>query len=511
MQRSHQAFSRLPVFGVGVTLAAVMLSFITLFAASEKPLLVVLMLAAMLGVSLLLAVRERKQLLLHCYIVMLPISIGKTLLTGGDYYWQTLTINAADLALLPYLLAVMLEWIMAPKKVVRPVGATAALFYVAWMWITGLMAENAFGGMLAAVTLTKPVLLYFILANEIRTPRALRNVVLAFGAGLLLQFPIVIMQWLTGTGLSLSGARTASIGQTVAVGDVAAFRPPGLTRHPNELADYPLFLLPTAVLLLCAPKGTASRLAKMAAFILLGAGGAILVISLSRGAWIAGAGSLAFTFFMARRRGLMRSRHVRLAITGAVMAVAAVAIVYPAAIKRATGDDQRSTQVRLAMFEQALLIFRSNPIAGVGLGGYYTAAKSYIPPSFGKYSPALRQGITGNVVHNKYLLVLAEHGIVGLIVLLAVYATFFREWYRRKHWLDTGRSLLALGLTAALLAQLMFYMFEHFYFGFRTDALWLTLGILAVVYRQENDAAHALALSGTRGDEMRPVSGMRSP
>ncbi|MBC8088073.1 MAG: O-antigen ligase family protein, partial [Phycisphaerae bacterium] len=405
----------------------------------------------------------------------------------------TLSISAADLFLYPYLLFVLIEKHARHEGFHRPVGWLPALLYLMWMLLSALVADNTPGGMLAAFLLLKSVLVYVVLADQLTTPRRFNAVMIAFTAGLLIQLPIIASQWLSGTGLQVAGARSAAVGMRVTVGDASAFRPPGLMRHPNELADYPLFLLPTALLIILAGARLTNWKIRAAAWIVLITSAGVLIISLSRGAWIAGAAAFVALVVVGRRRGIVRQRHITQMVALGGVAVLAVMIVYPAAIDRITSDDQRSTQVRLAMFEQALMMIRAHPIAGIGLGGYFDAATQYVPTSFGNFSPALREGITGNVVHNKYLLILAEHGVIGLLIVLATYWSFFSRWLRTHVWSDPGRMIVALGLTMSLAAQLVFYLFEHFYFGFRTDALWLTFGLLAALYRMEARARPEIA------------------
>ena len=416
----------------------------------------------------------------------LPISINKTLWVAGTGYWQTFSISVADVFLYPYALFVLSEKLMRLQSFHKPVGWFPALLYVAWMWISAFGAANSVGGMLAAYTLTKSVLVYVLLADQLANARRFNAVLGAFAAGLLVQLPVIASQWLSGTGLQIAGARSAAVGMRVTVGDASAFRPPGLMRHPNELADYPLFLLPTALLIILAGARVTNWKIRAAAWVVLIAGCGVLILSLSRGAWIAGAVTLVALLIVGSKRGVIKRRLIKQMFVFGIVAFFAVMSLYPAAIKRITSDDQRSTQVRLAMFEQALLMIRSHPIMGIGLGGYFDAATEYVPVSFGNFSADLRAGITGNVVHNKFLLVLAEHGVIGLFIVLATYWAFFSRWLKRKQWSDDGRMIVALGLTASLLAQLVFYLFEHFYFGFRTEALWLTFGLLAALYRMEH-------------------------
>ncbi len=485
--------------GTWVLLSAVVLSTAIIAVLGGSELQLVLLFAALSVSATMFWLESVRGALLAGYLLTLPVSIAKTLFVAGEGYWQTLAVAPSDLFLIPYVGLVMSDVLQSRRPVQRPVGFRAAMVFLSWTWLSALTAENSLGGAMAALALTKAVVVYLCLALDVRSPRRLRLALVAFTGGLMLQAPIAVSQWLIRIPSGIAGARSAEIGTQISVGDAAAFRPAGLMRHPNELADYPLFLLPLVLLLIVDNGRGSSRSVRWTALMVGGVGGMLLLITLSRGAWIAGFVSLLWTVVIAARRGVLGLRQLKTLGVAAVAGVLLVLALYPTALRRLTEDDQRSTQVRLAMFEQAGLIIRHHPIIGVGLGGYYRAAHETIPRSFALFSPEMRQGVTDNVVHNKYLLTLAENGIPGLLTTIAVYLVFFREWHRQRTWADHGLELLALGLTAGLVAQLAFYMFEHFYFGFRTDALWVVFGLLAVTYQLNNRGLSFQASDRTKG------------
>src|SRR5262249_44784471 len=144
---------------------------------------------------------------------------------------------------------------------------------------------------------------------------------------------------------------------------------------------------------------------------LLVAGTGFLVLTLSRGSWIAFAVAAPFTLLLGWRRGIVPARHVRLATGGALVMLVTVGAAYPNAWKRLTYADNHSTQSRWLMLEQAKEIIESNPVLGVGLAGYRFAAMQIVPSSFGTVSKAFRLKIQEGYVHNAYLLQWAERGI----------------------------------------------------------------------------------------------------
>jgi len=138
------------------------------------------------------------------------------------------------------------------------------------------------------------------------------------------------------------------------------------------------------------------------------------------------------------------------------------------------------------MGQQALLIIRNHPITGVGLGGYTAAAQVYIPQSFSRVNPDFQQMVRKGVVHNKYLLQAAETGIVGLVLFVFMCVTFVRACFRVRRWRDPVHFAIGMGIAAALVGQLVFFLFDHFYVDNRMLLLWITFGVAAGVIRTQS-------------------------
>jgi len=78
-------------------------------------------------------------------------------------------------------------------------------------------------------------------------------------------------------------------------------------------------------------------------------------------------------------------------------------------------EAQGSTRQRYEVLQNAIRIIRDHPVVGVGLGAYGLA-------NF-RYNPALGTLDT----HNTYLHILAETGVLGLVLYLAIVASVIRS------------------------------------------------------------------------------------
>lgn len=115
---------------------------------------------------------------------------------------------------------------------------------------------------------------------------------------------------------------------------------------------------------------------------------------------------------------------------------------------------------RSELYDVAREMFESNPILGVGVGGY-----------FALFGSSTASGV--EYAHNIVLQVLAETGLIGFIfILLPVALILLRAAIRRPQSVE---SVGALGLTLVILVS---SMFSGGYYDFRYA--WLFLGILYV-------------------------------
>jgi O-antigen ligase len=275
-------------------------------------------------------------------------------------------------------------------------------------------------------------------------------------------------------GLSALGEFSLGLNQrgisVVQAGDVRWLRPYGLLPHPNMFAGaLVLGLLGAGVWML------SGRRALWLAGTLIALGGLwVLGLTFSRAAW-GGlvAGALVMLPFL--WRGRVWNRRLFISV-GALLGAAAlfVALYHPFLLARAGVNsesiEQRSISDRRVFTEFALRSIAEKPIEGVGIGNFPWRASFYLM----FYSYDLR----GDNVHNIYLSVWAELGLVGLALylgaLLAGLLAAARTLWRQP---DINGAAL-LGGTAALLAIGLLdhypYTLPHF-----QVALWGFLGAAA--------------------------------
>jgi O-antigen ligase len=140
--------------------------------------------------------------------------------------------------------------------------------------------------------------------------------------------------------------------------------------------------------------------------------------------------------------------------------------------------DDLSLLSRVVLWYTAWGLFLSSPLHGVGFGTF-----SFI---YEQYLPHLSDLEAGLQVHNIYLELLAETGILGFVSFFALVAAAFRE--ARHHLRSTGwlEHSLAFGVAGGTVAILVHSFFEHdIFWAPQTGGLfWILLAtIVAAPFR----------------------------
>jgi len=143
----------------------------------------------------------------------------------------------------------------------------------------------------------------------------------------------------------------------------------------------------------------------------------------------------------------------------------------------------------------ALLMFQSHPFGGVGLGNFQTVEPSYATQTVNL--TLVRQIVKEQlVVHNTYLQLLADLGLVGLGLFLAILALPLRLAGRALRRLELELNELEFhvrGLLAGTIGMLIAYAFLSAEFE---KPLWLVLGLLASVPALLRDDTSTEGLAG---------------
>lgn len=112
-------------------------------------------------------------------------------------------------------------------------------------------------------------------------------------------------------------------------------------------------------------------------------------------------------------------------------------------------EESSSMGVRMQFATTSLGLISAHPLLGVGTGGFEVAYRAAIPEG----------QVVSNNPHNQYLLTTVQLGLVGLVVLLTLFAVL---WHVSGHFDFTDR-LLAHGVLLAYLVGNLFnsFLYDH--------------------------------------------------
>lgn len=217
--------------------------------------------------------------------------------------------------------------------------------------------------------------------------------------------------------------------------------------HPVSYAEVLGLGLIAAAAYLARSAAPAGR--RRAAVLLLALAAAALVVSQTRGALLAMGAAYAATCLLE-----VRWRRYALAAGLVLCGVIAFWEIMPTggehgrSLRNLISTDSKKSQhrSRLALWDVALRVARDHPITGVGPGRYRQVFVVYHPDTLAG------EAAWGNA-HNIYLHQLAERGVPGLIVLLAVFYAFLLGAWREERARHDAWTLCAAAATAAFLAM----------------------------------------------------------
>lgn len=286
----------------------------------------------------------------------------------------------------------------------------------------------------------------------------------------------------------------------------------GTLGHPNLLGAYLVMAVPlTAWLALRARSGM-----ERAAWAIVGTIDlAVVVATLSRGAWIAvvGAGIAGAALLLRARSGapdlpesLQERRRVRFPATAALfitlLAVAAIPLFRaPIAQDIATRVRQiaslsaPTTQSRIYMWRAGLRMAHDHPLFGVGLDAFGSSFPRYNTAAFWQ----VEWGVTPTKAHSEPIQILATQGMVGGIsaLLVLLFAT-------RCIWQRTGRGGADARMGAAAAGATLVGFATQGLTGFTVVPLGALAAVLAgwlsteSVVAQEDPAEHGSRLHTER-------------
>jgi putative inorganic carbon (HCO3(-)) transporter len=338
-----------------------------------------------------------------------------------------------------------------------------ALFYIFWAIVSFFNTQHLMLSLFEVIRMIKLYLLFRVVASVTNTPREMGYVIGAILLGLLLQSAVGVGQYF---GVDLLG-----LGEGTVVGDIR--RISGTFNWPNTLGAY----LGTIIVLglsiwICKGAGKLGNLV----FLISMVGVLPLMMTFSRGSWISTAGGLMVVLFLGLIRGWIDSSIIpKLALL--LIPAALLSIIFADSIMARSQEE--TLDVRFLLNEVAFNMMYAHPALGVGINTFTEVMRAYDDNGiwFGFFEP----------VHNSFLLIGAEMGLIGLSIFLALILITLWEGFQAIQIENRFLSACSIGFVGGItalavsnLADVHLRSIDGIYALF-----WTFAGLIAAVRRMQ--------------------------
>lgn len=358
-----------------------------------------------------------------------------------------------------------------------PPGPILALApYMAVVSLSVIVADDIGLYARGLVLLGQMFLLYVYLIATVKTREDVRFVVGWLLCGLVCECVIIALS-ATGGDFAAGGLQVRKDTFEEDFGTASRFS--GTLGSPILAAAFLEMLLAPALGILGTTLGRSYKTLAVLGLIL---GSAALIGTGSRAGWLAATFSVSSAYYL-----LWRRRKLSAAVPVALFLVlSAVALVFHENIsRRLTDDDRGSARSRVPLMMMAWNIIGDRPVLGVGANNYTQALRSRTPEFGNEWL---------FTVHNQYLLVWAENGVVGLAAYLwFLLATLRRGWQGWKR-ADPVLAPLALGFTAAVMGQMLHMNVDIFATRPQVQLLCVVAALIGAISRMETRAQQSPSL-----------------
>lgn len=360
-----------------------------------------------------------------------------------------------------------------------------AILFFEMCLLTLLWAPRLDLATMQSIAMAKVLIMYWVIANHLREERDLRLICWALLAAVFLQSLIAVLQFGTGRTLGLDFLGEAYI--TSWEGG-KLWRVMGTLGHPNRLAMYLELLLPLCLGMFFVLRKSLLRFMAILTFAI---GFAALIMTGSRGGWIVTLVALVVFYSVMVLRRRVTPAQLAAPFLGAVAIIVLAVFLFSDIIeKRVMGDDYGSAMSRIPMIQIALNVISAHPVGGVGINNYQVVMQDYNDTIMGRGYLNIDRP-----VHNMYLLIAGESGLLGLVAFLSLLISVFVLLYRSSGLENRTVSIIAISLLCGFAAQSFHGMVDKHAPG--NYPLFYLMMALAVVlpFIQDSDAIEVVESS----------------
>jgi O-antigen ligase len=310
--------------------------------------------------------------------------------------------------------------------------------------------------------LAKLYLLSLIVANHVRSRRDIQDVIVALLIGLALQTVVSVLQYIGGFDFTIG---------TRVVGELR--RVSGTLGWPNTLGAY---IATSICVLLPLWMYGADRGFRIPIWVFLLAALFPFVWTLSRGAWNALLVGGAVSLLLGWHASLLKGRTTLNRLKAIGLSILVVSPLIAGSIIARLRNPLDTFNTRVQLNQVALNMIRAHPFLGVGINTFVDVMQHYDTTGITRDFP--------QPVHNVFLLIAAETGLVGLGLFISLLLAAFWEGLQAIKYNDRFLSAVAIGILSGLAVLMVSNLADV---HLRTNALyalfWLLIGLVVGVRR----------------------------
>ncbi|MFZ5569583.1 MAG: O-antigen ligase family protein [Thermodesulfobacteriota bacterium] len=398
-------------------------------------------------------------------------------------------VSAFDVFFLLAMGSWMLRAVLDHRLRIRLFPGISIPFLLVWIIaIPGVLRTTMPDIVMASViwTVFKNWLVFIYIANNIHVVGSIRQVVVLLLVVGMLQSLIGLAQYVTGgkLGLAMFGEAERSFFEMRA-GAGTVSRVAGTLGHPNKLAVFLNLLLQMNFALFFAGLSRRVKLALCIPFALMGL---TMLLTYSRGGWLGLAlgGTVVLYWCLAKNS---RNRLFSVVLMTVFLGIFLIVVIgsVQSVKRRLFEDDYGTAALRIPMSVVALNIIRHFPLTGVGLNNYTAVIERHDTTAMAVSYDFPRP------VHNEFLLIAAEQGLIGLGLFLVILAQMFIVLFRTARSPGAPfRSWVTIGFFGGWLGWCLHHQFEYEYVFF-SEITWVLFGLFQAMtllqdsQPQEND------------------------
>ncbi len=415
----------------------------------------------------------------YLFVFSLPFSLKKIIYSGGSYFYnyQTVFLCLADI----FLFLTIFFYLLRKPKINFKRNDFIFLGFLIFCFFGGIFSNLYILSFLKTFRLFTGFLLYLYLKNS---DIKLKNVLIVFFSSGIFQGVLALVQFYNQKNLNLRFLGEPIFSPLVLgvaklkIAGAKIIRPPGTLPHANVLAAFLFFALVCLFYLFLQERNVSLSkkiIFSLSVFILLFS----LFLTFSRSGWfVLFLFLIGFSFLVWRLRP---KKEILIKISALFLLVIILFFSFAFIFKnffilRAKVNlKEKAINLRLVYQKMALEIIKQKPFLGVGLGNYINfSSRNNLWSKYG-----LTQVYLFRPVHNIYLLIASETGLMGLFLFLSFIFLTLVETFKK---IKTDSNYLKGAFFVSFACLLVWGFSDHFLFDLTQGIylFWFNLGLLLI-------------------------------